>query len=170
MAHSDDSPDAEVETRTIWAERSESGKLYRIPLAVLGDRRSGHDGPGSVWKPWGDVLRLPVDKYYLNDLRDIVLDGYDGAFNIRKGPKPRLVYLDRQDTGRRLIDEDHKRLVRALTELQDDGLVDFEILQFKKGDSFTDQVAQISTIDVSLSVTQYLILVPRRSSWQRLDS
>jgi hypothetical protein len=119
-------------------------------MAVIADRRGGHWGPSAAWKPWGDVLRLPVSSDWLVNLRDRVLENYAGPFSLKRSSrKPKLLYLSRQSAGRSLRDQDHEDLVIELQKLHDEGLVDYEEVEFDKSVPFQDQVAKISTVDVS---------------------
>jgi len=120
-----------------------------MPLVVLANRRAGHNGPGALYKPWGDVLRLPVAEDYLLQLRDLALENYTGPVGLKPPSRPRVVYLTRQDTTRRLTDEANAALILALRGLKTEGLVDFHILNFATGVDFRDQVAHMVNIDVS---------------------
>lgn len=138
-----------IESRATWNERKATGQLYRIPIAILGDRRAGHNGPSSGWKPFGDVFRLPVAPDWVLTLRDRLLKNYKGPVSLKKGKLPLLAYLHRQESSRRLNHDDHAKLVVALQQLQAEGLVDYELLHFTKDMPFEDQVATISRVDVS---------------------
>ncbi|KAL1412992.1 hypothetical protein Q8F55_000741 [Vanrija albida] len=138
-------PEIKIQTRLDWEDMAATGEMYRFPLAVIGDRYAGHDGPSASWKPWGDVLRLPVHPTWLTELRDRVV-------KIKRGRKPHVLYLTRQDTTRRLTDQDHSALVYQLRKLEEDGLVQLTIKTFTDGDSFVDQVALIGTVDFFVSV------------------
>lgn len=144
------SPKARIETAVDWHHRRDSDEVYRMPLVVISDRRGGHEGPSASFKPWGDVLRMPVQDNWLENLRDRVLKGYTGPVSLQHPDKPRLVYLSRQDTGRRLDDDQHKNLVIALEDLHDEGVIDFTLLQFVDGTPFPDQLAEFSKTDVRM--------------------
>lgn len=147
---SDTSPKATLEDKVVWDKRAASNKLYRIQLAVLGDRWAGHRGPGSAGKPWGDVLRLPVDTNYLLDLRARALQ--DVSRPVEKPKRPRVKYLQRQDTTRKLTDASHEALITALQELDDEKLIDFSIISFSDGSSWETQVKVIAETDFLVSV------------------
>ncbi|KAK4687900.1 hypothetical protein P7C73_g2208, partial [Tremellales sp. Uapishka_1] len=145
-------PGVKIESQSTWQERADSLQVYHIPLAVLADRRGGHSGPSSAWKPWGDVLRLPVSSDWLTTIRDRILNNYSGPVPLKKGPLPKVLYLSRQDSTRRLVHEDHDKLVLALEKLHKDGVAEVSIEMFGSHMPFEDQVAKISTVDVLLSV------------------
>ncbi|GMK59543.1 hypothetical protein CspeluHIS016_0801490 [Cutaneotrichosporon spelunceum] len=145
-------PGVEIESKNIWDERAASNTLYRMPVAVIASRWAGHKGPAAAWKPWGDVLRMPVHPGYLLNLRQRVLKGYRGHVNLRRSRRPRVKYLTRQETTRRLTNASHEGLITELRRLENDGLVDLSILQFVDGDSFMDQVAEMATTDFLVGV------------------
>lgn len=137
-----------IEEKPIWDARAKSNKLYRMELAVIGDRWAGHRGPSAAWKPWGDVLRLPVDQNYLLDLRSRALGGQ----KLQKRKRPRVSYLSRQDTSRRLTDNVHDELISELKQLEDEGLADFDVVIFKDGVSFEHQVKTMAQTDFLVAV------------------
>jgi protein O-GlcNAc transferase len=140
-----------IESRSAWEDRAEAGKLAVVPLAILSDRSGGHYGPSSAGKPFGDVFRLPVLPDWLTGLRDRVLNGYKAPVSLRRTTRiPKVLYLSRQGSGRQLAPNDHQRLVDSLKELQLEGLADVEVTTFSSAMSFQDQVAKVSTSDVSL--------------------
>jgi protein O-GlcNAc transferase len=145
-------PGIEIESRAIWDARAASNTLYRMPIVVLANRWAGHRGPSAAWKPWGDVLRMPVHPGYLLNLRQRVLKGYRGSVNLRPSPRPRVKYLTRQETNRRLTDAAHDALVAELIKLDDEGIVEFSLLHFVDGDSFEDQVAHMASTDFLIGV------------------
>ncbi|WWC65472.1 uncharacterized protein I303_108090 [Kwoniella dejecticola CBS 10117] len=145
-------PGVTYETKPIWEERSASKEYYRIPLALIADRRGGHNGPSNAWKPWGDALRLPVSLDWLVNLRDRVLKDYNGPVNLKRGSKPHVMYLERQGSGRELVPEDHEDLVAAVLQLEEDGLAKVTVKGFSSSIPFQDQVAEISTVDILISV------------------
>ncbi len=49
-----------------------------------------------------------------------------------KSDKPVVTYIDRQGTGRRLIEESHNGLVEALKELEKEGLCEVQIARMEK--------------------------------------
>lgn len=136
----------------MWDERAQSNQLYRIPIVVLANRWAGHRGPSAAWKPWGDVLRMPVHPDYLLGLRARVLKKYRGPVSLKRSKLPRVKYLMRQDTTRKLTDESHEALLDALQDLHDEGLVQVSALHFTDGDSFEDQLAHMATTDFLIGV------------------
>lgn len=122
-------------------------------MAILVDRAAGHRGPSAAWKPFGDVLRLPVSPDWLQTLRERLLRGYDHpVLRKKKSSKPVLTYLERQSTTRRLTNESHAGVVEGLERLAADGLVEFTVETFGtpagKAMPFEEQIAIISRTDV----------------------
>jgi len=72
--------------------------------------------------------------------------------DLRKSKKPVVIYLERQDSGRRLVAEDHAQLVEDLQKLDDEGLVEFQLVSFTSKIPFQDQVATISRADIFIGV------------------
>lgn len=122
-----------MQARKHWEALAATGEVFRFPVAVIGDRYSGHNGPSASWKPWGDVLRLPVYPEWLTELRDRIV-------KIKRHRKPHVLYLSRQDTTRRLADSDHQALVLQLKKLEEEGLVKLTITMFDDGVDFVDQI------------------------------
>ncbi len=149
LTTSSSSPSAEIETRTTWEARASSGKVYRISTAILADRAAGQSGPSSGWKPWGDALRLPVSPDWLTNLRDRILEGYQGPVSLKKPELPVITYLARQNAGRRLHPPDHEALWTALQGIEAAGLAEVNMEDFNSTIPFETQVATIARTNVS---------------------
>ncbi|WVR08426.1 hypothetical protein IAU60_005481 [Kwoniella sp. DSM 27419] len=145
-------PDMVIEDKALWIERAATGKLYRLPLVTIADRSGGHSGPSAGWKPWGDVLRLRVSPDWLVNLRERVLSNYAGPVDISKPSKPKIVYLERQGSGRELVPPDHGALLKQLFKIQNEGLAEVTMETFSSKIPFEDQVAKISTVDYLVSI------------------
>jgi protein O-GlcNAc transferase len=66
----------------------------------------------------------------------------------RKELKPIVTYISRQTAGRRLIAEDHEALVKALRELEEEGLCEVRIPVMERL-SLRDQIAEVASSTVS---------------------
>lgn len=152
QTYTDISPGITIESKRIWDARAASNQLFRIPMIVMANRWAGHRGPSAAWKPWGDVLRMPVHPNYLLNLRARVLKGYRGPVLLKPSRRPRVKYLTRQDSTRRLTYPANEALVAALQSLHDEGLVEFSVIHFTDGDSFHDQIAHMATTDFLVGV------------------
>ena len=74
--------------------------------------------------------------------------------NTKKNPKdpskkPIVTYISRQTTGRRLTDESHEGLVRALRELEEEGICEVRIPVMERL-SLGEQVAEVASSTVSI--------------------
>ncbi|KAF7436125.1 hypothetical protein PC9H_002951 [Pleurotus ostreatus] len=94
-------PGIQWDTKTTWDARAAADKTYRITTAILGDRSAGHAGPSSAYKPFGDVLRLPVPPDWLAGLKARVLGEYHGPTPLSMPDTPLVLYLQRQTPNRR---------------------------------------------------------------------
>lgn len=128
-------------------------KSYRITMAILADRSGGHAGPSSAYKPFGDVLRLPVSPDWLVGLKHRIVADYHGPTPLSMPEKPLVLYLQRQTDGRRLVEEDHEALIKELYKLRDDGIAEVDLEAFDSAMAFDEQVARISRATVSLSLS-----------------
>ncbi|KAL0955964.1 hypothetical protein HGRIS_002146 [Hohenbuehelia grisea] len=145
-------PGVAWDTKAVWDQRAESNKVYRITTAVIADRAAGHSGPSSAFKPWGDVLRLPVAPDWLLNLRNRILSSYRGSTPLGMPLKPLVIYLQRQDSSRRLFEEDHDALVYELERLQRDGVADVSFEAFNSSMPFDEQVARIARATILVAV------------------
>jgi hypothetical protein len=66
----------------------------------------------------------------------------------RKALKPIVTYISRQTAGRRLIPEDHEALVKALRELEEEGLCEVRIPVMERL-SLKEQIAEVASSTVS---------------------
>ncbi|KAJ8494657.1 hypothetical protein ONZ45_g8760 [Pleurotus djamor] len=145
-------PGVQWDTKLTWEKRAATERVFRITTAVIADRHAGHAGPSSAYKPWGDVLRLPVSPDWLVSLRNRVFEGYHGPTPLAMPERPLVMYLQRQDSGRRLVTEDHLELVRELKRLQKDGVADYVVESFNSSVPFAEQVARISRATILVAV------------------
>ena len=89
--------------------------------------------------------------------------------------KPLVIYLERQDSSRRLFPEDHDALIVALQKLQEDDVADVAIEAFNSTIAFDEQVARIARATVSISPfadtrsqgLNVFQIDPHRCSWER---
>lgn len=82
----------------------------------------------------------------------MLLRNYRGKIDLRPKSVPRVSYLTRQDTNRRLTDEAHENLIHELERLQDEGLCEFTVLHFTDATPFEDQIARMSATDILIGV------------------
>ncbi|KDQ31490.1 hypothetical protein PLEOSDRAFT_1096294 [Pleurotus ostreatus PC15] len=84
-------PGIQWDTKTTWDARAAANKTYRITTAILGDRSAGHAGPSSAYKPFGDVLRLPVPPDWLAGLKARILGEYHGPTPLSMPNRPLIL-------------------------------------------------------------------------------
>lgn len=89
---------------------------------------------------------------------------------------PIVTYVSRQKTGRRLTDEDHQGLIKALLELEADGLIELNIALMETL-TFSKQIETVARSTVSPSKTlkiSMLILTSEqdygRGAWKWFNS
>jgi hypothetical protein len=175
------SPNAKWEFQSEWQARAQTGKFYRFERIIIADRKCGHLG-GGISKPMDRAFETPVPANWIKDLRDRVLETYGGPVSLedpaheRKGSKPVVTYLSRQTAAhRRLTEETHSELLRALEELEEEGVAEVHVEEFTDADPKDEQVAKLSRTTVSDLVTfdshftDGASLDPRRTAWQRID-
>ncbi|KAL4256500.1 Glycosyltransferase family 61 protein [Pleurotus pulmonarius] len=162
-------PGIQWDTKSTWDERAATNKTFRITTAILADRSAGHSGPSSAYKPFGDVLRLPVSPDWLVGLKHRIVADYHGPTPLTMPDRPLVLYLQRQTDGRRLVEEDHEALIRELYKLQDDGIAEVALEAFNSNMAFDEQVARISRATILVGVhgnglTHSLWMTPTRLS------
>ncbi|KAF4604573.1 hypothetical protein EYR40_003347 [Pleurotus pulmonarius] len=162
-------PGVQWDTKSTWDERAATNKTFRITTAILADRSAGHSGPSSAYKPFGDVLRLPVSPDWLVGLKHRIVADYHGPTPLTMPDKPLVLYLQRQTDGRRLVEEDHEALIKDLYKLQDDGIAEVALEAFNSSMAFDEQVARISRATILVGVhgnglTHSLWMTPTRLS------
>lgn len=113
-------PSAHIEEEGGWRVRVKSGMPVVLDRVVIVDRPAAHTGKGDVekWgKMFGNVAKLDTPEDFFEPVRQAMMKG----LGIKSKPtsKPVVTYLDHQADGRRLLKEDHTRLLAALKSLTD---------------------------------------------------
>ena len=123
---------ASAETDLAPGRYPQTARALVLDRVVLGDRAAWERGPDKVKDPahkyplvvsrhwWAPVRRRVVE--YAAGFREVVWPGEAELAAIAKGrtakwERPVITYVNRQSTGRRLLDQDHEVLVVALEEL-----------------------------------------------------
>ncbi|WWD08538.1 hypothetical protein V865_006650 [Kwoniella europaea PYCC6329] len=124
-------PEAEIEEATIYEDRRKSGVTFLFDKIAIADRWAAHRA-GQEVKFWNkanaDLPSLPVPLTWMDPLRDQIkrLALAEGCEMKRKNSKvPIVLYINRQLTTRRLIDEDEGELVEEMEKLADEGVIEF---------------------------------------------
>ncbi|WWD20513.1 hypothetical protein CI109_104989 [Kwoniella shandongensis] len=124
-------PETLVEESTIWEDREKSQMTFLFDKIAIADRWAAHRAGIDV-KYWNkanaDLPKLEVPINWLDPLRDQIkrLVIAEGCEVKRDDPKvPVVVYIDRQFTGRRLVDHDAKELLEEMNKLHEEGVIEF---------------------------------------------
>lgn len=111
-------------------ERQESPCEYTMPgltrTVAIVDRWASHENNpvADLWNKMSlPIFEQPLRPHFFAPARQRLLDHLGVRLpSTRKAPK--LVYIDRQNTGRKLSDEIHSGVLRMLDQMSADGLVD----------------------------------------------
>jgi hypothetical protein len=126
---------ASAETGLNVGQYPRTARALVLDRVVLGDRAAWERSPHNVKNPahqyplvvsrhwWAPVRRAVVE--YAAGARSVVWPGEveldalltKGATEKPRGERPVITYVNRQSTGRRLLDQDHEALVAALEDL-----------------------------------------------------
>ena len=123
---------ASAEAGLALGQYPRTARALVMDRVVLGDRAAWHRGPHNMKDPeykypfvvsrhWWAPVRRAVVEYAVGE-RDVVWPGEAELGAIANGEtakreRPVITYVNRQSTGRRLLDQDHDALVAALEEL-----------------------------------------------------
>ncbi|RXK39812.1 hypothetical protein M231_02867 [Tremella mesenterica] len=145
-------PGIKITTKDEWDPIASSNRLLRFPYLLLTSRRAGHGGPNSAFKPYGDVLRLPIGTQdWWADMRERLLAGHSAEYGPARESRPVITYLSRQSTGRRLANESHDALVEELETLSKSGRAEVRYEVFEDT-SIPEQWARIARTTILLGV------------------
>ncbi|KAH8079390.1 hypothetical protein HD553DRAFT_345736 [Filobasidium floriforme] len=162
-------PAAELEFVESWEARAKTGKYYRLPKVVIADRKSGHRGPKTRGKPMDDAFALPVHGDWVAPLRQAIVGGYTGAPMPDKG-LPVITYLSRQSTHmRKMTQASHENLEAELKKLEQDGIAEFNTVEFSDKDPKDYQAAVLARTTILVGVhgnglTHLMWMVPNKLS------
>jgi len=141
-------PGASIEEKSTWAARASSGVPVVAERAVVVDRWSAQSKGGEPGK-WGKmnagVATVSTPMSWFEPVRKAMLDGL--GIQLGRPQRPVVLYLDNQDAGRRLGDEDHQLLIHSLKSLTDIAEVHVVKLNQMK---LTEQVQVLSRADVGV--------------------
>ncbi|KAL0959222.1 hypothetical protein HGRIS_014500 [Hohenbuehelia grisea] len=126
-------PNTAVEDIHQWEDRAQSGSLHVLSEVVIVDRWAAHRVDGSEAQIWNkmtaDIMAslAPID--WWAPLRTSLMQ----RLGIEEAPPARIVitYIDRQNTTRRLVDEDHASLIDALSQFARENDVEVNMVQME---------------------------------------
>ncbi|ORX41230.1 hypothetical protein BD324DRAFT_648113 [Kockovaella imperatae] len=150
-------PNTALEDQSVLQDRTHSGIPYVYERIVIADRWAAHKhgkNPRRWNKVTGDVpdVQVPADWFrpVRNSIKLAVLAS--GCDIRRKDPSvPVVLYVNRQDTGRRLLAEDAESLAFELDALHQQGLIELHDVQMGKV-SKLEQFCLACKADVMLGV------------------
>ncbi|OCF33050.1 hypothetical protein I316_05388 [Kwoniella heveanensis BCC8398] len=122
-------PNTAVEESPIWEDRIKSGMTFLYDKITISDRWAAHAKGKDTYrfnKMTADMLYLDAPMNWMDPLRDSMklLVQTKGCSVYRENPDvPIVLYINRQLTGRRLLDNDAKVLVEEMQKLESEGVI-----------------------------------------------
>ncbi|OCF41270.1 hypothetical protein I317_04928 [Kwoniella heveanensis CBS 569] len=120
-----------VEEVTVYEDRKKSGMTFLFDKIAIADRWAAHRA-GQEVKYWNkanaDLPLLNVTREWMDPLRNQIkkLVQTEGCEVKRNDPEvPVVVYVNRQLTGRRLVDADAAELLEEMEKLDAEGVIEF---------------------------------------------
>ncbi|WVR06959.1 hypothetical protein IAU60_003995 [Kwoniella sp. DSM 27419] len=150
-------PNTAIEESPIWEDRQKSGMTFLFDKITISDRWAAHKkgiDPYRFNKMTADLLYLDAPKGWMNPLRTSIkkLVKTKGCSVYRKNPDvPVVLYINRQLTGRRLLEEDAERLNEEMHKLDQEGVIEFIDAQMETY-SRVDQFCLALKADIMLGV------------------
>ena len=137
-------PQISMEFQADWEDRAKMHMPFVFDRVVLSDRSSATKGPNyaNTWRITAEAFGLPGSKHWWAPVRNNVLEFSGLAAEWINGPDPALyddrkrmviTYISRQEWNRRkLIPEDHQKLVKELEHLRDTYGYELNIVSMEK--------------------------------------
>ena len=128
-------PSVTAEYSADWQDRAEIGRPMILDRVIFSDRSAAMKGETFLrtGRTASEAFALPGGLHWWNIIRDAVtkFSGVDEEFD--KGSKPVITYISRQEWNRRkLIQEDHEKLVEELYKLRDKHGVEVNVVSMDK--------------------------------------
>jgi len=132
-------PSTSIEIMDFWEDLFKLNQTFVFERAMIVCRSAAHRSPlGSVWyKMISSTMNVTVPSHFWEPLRQRlvlntiaylpVLNTSGAVVSTRESPLPIVTYVSRQGAGRRLTEESHDGLVKALNELVDEGLCELHV-------------------------------------------
>ncbi|KAK8850331.1 hypothetical protein IAR55_004248 [Kwoniella newhampshirensis] len=150
-------PETRVEDTSIFEDREKSQMTFLFDKIAIADRWAAHR-IGQDVKYWNkanaDLPLLEVPTTWMDPLRNQIkrLVMAEGCKVEREDPKvPVVVYINRQLTGRRLVDHDAKDLMNEMIKLDREGVIEFHNAQMETLHR-TDQFCLALKADIMMGV------------------
>jgi len=128
-------PSVTAEYSADWQDRAEMGRPVILDRVIFSDRSAAMKGDNfqRTDRTASEAFTLPGGVHWWNIIRSAVtrFSGLDE--DVDKGTVPVITYISRQEWGRRkLIQEDHEKLVEELYKLRDKHGVEVNIVSMDK--------------------------------------
>ncbi|WVQ85997.1 hypothetical protein IAT38_008165 [Cryptococcus sp. DSM 104549] len=131
-------PDTLIEETSIFEDRQKTEMTFVFDKITIADRWAAHR-VGQDVKYWNkanaDLPLLPVPKTWMDPMRNRIkaLAMAEGCDPQRETPGvPVVVYINRQLTGRRLVDKDAEELLDEMIKLDKEGVIEFHDARMEK--------------------------------------
>ncbi|KAF9028019.1 hypothetical protein BDZ89DRAFT_1015275 [Hymenopellis radicata] len=147
-------PDASIECSELWDDLRAIDRTIKFDRLVIINRAAAHRHRlGNVWhKMIASTMALTVADDFWLPIRESIVRSLVGRIPVVTGQVPLVTYVSRQrGRRRRLLDDDHDNLVAALTELCDEGICDFRVVELETM-SLRQQVDTMARTTVMIGV------------------
>ncbi|KAF7419581.1 hypothetical protein PC9H_002172 [Pleurotus ostreatus] len=126
-------PNTAMEDIYQWQDRAKSNSVHVFSEIIIVDRWTAHQVPGSEAQVWNkmtaDIMASPAPFDWWSPLRHSLMQRIGIEGNARS--RPVITYIDRQATGRKLVQEDHDAFVTALAKFGEDHDVEINSVQME---------------------------------------
>ncbi|KAJ3503527.1 hypothetical protein NLJ89_g8389 [Agrocybe chaxingu] len=156
-------PSASVETGDYWKDLSDTNQTFVFERAMIISRHAAHKSPlGGLWFAMiSTTMEVATPPYFWEPFRQRVvrntvgyLPSLDDKGLVTSKPKssaPIVLYISRQNAGRRLRDEDHEGLLKSLKELEDEGVCQVQVVAMEKL-SLKEQIETVGRATIMLGI------------------
>lgn len=128
-------PSATAEYSADWQDRVEMGRPVILDRVIFSDRSAAMKGENFSYtgRTASEAFALPGSIHWWTIIRGAVTKFSGLNEELDQGSKPVITYISRQEWGRRkLIEEDHEKLVKALYKLRDQYGVEVNVVSMDK--------------------------------------
>ena len=145
-------PSINIEYSADWQDRVDMGRPLILDRVIFSDRSAAMKGAAYLRtrRPAAEAFALPGSTHWWSTVRNAVTKYGGMDAELEQASKPVITYISRQEWGRRkLIQEDHEKLVQELYKLRDEYGVEVNVVSMDKL-SHTEQfrLAARSTVSI----------------------
>ncbi|KAF8904591.1 hypothetical protein CPB85DRAFT_1255290 [Mucidula mucida] len=126
-------PDASIECSEFWEDLRAVDRTIKFERLAIINRAAAHRHPlGNVWyKMIASTMALTATNDFWSPIRESIVRNLVGRIPVVVDTLPLVTYVSRQKTERRLLDDDHKSLIAALTGLCNEGICNFKLAELE---------------------------------------